>query len=100
MIIEPVASARFARIVTPPEFNLILRLARSSPWTPEKWRDILTAAKLHVMHEEGADDRRIGDISVQEGGASGGDGLSGKQAGGFERAGCMCLGRASYRMGG
>lgn len=52
MVIEPVASARFARNYYAPELTFMLRLARSSPWTAEKWRDILTAAKLHVMHEE------------------------------------------------
>jgi len=52
MVIEPVASARFGRNYYAPEFNLILRLARSTPWPAEKWHELFGRAGMTVMDEK------------------------------------------------
>ncbi len=51
VLIEPVASARFEKNYYAAEYGLLLRLARSTPWTAEKWRQVIGAAKLRVEAE-------------------------------------------------
>jgi SAM-dependent methyltransferase len=52
ILVEAVASRHFDKNYYAPELTLMLRLASSSPWTPEKWREVLAAANYKIVEEE------------------------------------------------
>ncbi len=51
LVIESVASPRFDKNYYAPELTLLLELCRSTPWPPEKWRELLTAARYGIVEE-------------------------------------------------
>ena len=51
LVIESVASARFDKNYYAPELALLLELSRSTPWPPEKWRELFAEARYGIAEE-------------------------------------------------